>query len=143
MLDPEPAEVPPHEPVYHCHIATVPKLPPVTFNVLEVPLQVLLLVIVIPVGADDRLLTVTAKLLAALVPQLFPAVTVIIGCPRIWLLFLHCGGYIRRSSPPVPFSTISPFNVLSISHGNLNGLFSSLTRWLAKKIPASQKKITA
>ena len=78
MLAPDPAAVPPHETVYHCHVAPVPKLPPVTERVLLVPLQVLLLVIDTPVGAVDRLPTVTASVLAALVPQLLPAVTLIL-----------------------------------------------------------------
>ncbi len=78
ILVPEPAGVPPHEPVYHCQFAPVPKLPPTTDNVFEVPLHVLLFAIEILVAAVDILLTVTAKVLAELVPQLFPAVTLIL-----------------------------------------------------------------
>jgi hypothetical protein len=84
MLEPVPAEVPPHEPVNHSHVAPVPKLPPVTVRVLEVPEQVLLLVIETPVGAVDWLPTVTASVFAELVPQLLPAVTLIFPfCPAV------------------------------------------------------------
>lgn len=89
MLEPVPAEVPPQEPVNHCHTAPVPKLPPVTASVFEVPLQVLLLVMLIPVGSVDTLLTVTANVFAALVPQLFPAVTDIFpSCPVVPVITL-------------------------------------------------------
>ena len=38
MIDvPFPAKVPPHETVYHCHVAPVPNVPPVTVNVEETP----------------------------------------------------------------------------------------------------------
>jgi hypothetical protein len=77
MLEPVPAGVPPHETVNHSHIAPVPSDPPVTDKVFDVPKQVLLLVIVTPVGAVDKLPTVTASVLGALVPQEFEAVTVI------------------------------------------------------------------
>ena len=52
-LAPLPTEVPPQEPVYHCHAAPVPKLPPVIVSVLDVPLQVLLFAILTAVGAVD------------------------------------------------------------------------------------------
>ena len=82
MLEPDPAEVPPQEPVYHCQVAPDPKLPPVTVRILEMPLHVLLLVIATPAGAVDRLFTVTARVLAVLVPQLLPAETLILPfCP--------------------------------------------------------------
>ena len=38
---PLPAEVPPHETVYHCHVAPVPKVPSGIVNVDEAPEQIL------------------------------------------------------------------------------------------------------
>ena len=78
MLVPEPADVPPQEPVYHCHVAPVPRLPPVTVSVFDVPLHVLLLLMLMLVGAVERLPTLTEREAAALVPQLLPAVTVML-----------------------------------------------------------------
>ena len=78
MLEPVPTEVPPQEPVNHCQPAPEPREPPVTVRVLEVPLQVLLLVTVMPVGATDNVFIVTAREAAAEVPQLLPAVTVML-----------------------------------------------------------------
>jgi len=75
MLEPVPASEPPQEPVNHCHVAPFPRLPPVTFNVLAVPVQLLLLVIDTPVGAVDVLNTATESVAGELVPQLLPAVT--------------------------------------------------------------------
>jgi hypothetical protein len=37
MLDPVPTSVPPQDPLYHFHEAPVPKEPPDTLNVTEVP----------------------------------------------------------------------------------------------------------
>lgn len=75
MPEPEPASVPPHDPVNHSQTAPVPSVPPVTERVFKVPLQVLLLEIVTPVGAVDSLFTVTERALGLLVPQLFDAVS--------------------------------------------------------------------
>jgi hypothetical protein len=61
--------------VYHCQEAPVPKLPPVTERDFDVPKQVLLNVIDTPVGAVDKLPTVTARVLTGLLPQLLSAVT--------------------------------------------------------------------
>ena len=36
---PLPAKVPPHETEYHCHVAPVPNIPPVSVNVIAVPGQ--------------------------------------------------------------------------------------------------------
>ena len=47
---PLPADVPPHDPVYHCAVAPVPALPPVSVNVVEPPEQIVE-VPEIPVGA--------------------------------------------------------------------------------------------
>jgi len=75
MLKPVPAGVPPQVPVYHCHLAPLPKLPPVTARVFDVPVHELLLVTDTPVGAVDLVLMLTANDRAALIPQLFSAVT--------------------------------------------------------------------
>lgn len=82
MLVPVPAAVPPQEPVNHSQPAPVPSDPPDTVSVLLVPKQVLLFVIVIPVGATELLPTVTANCRGELVPQEFEAVTLIVPfCP--------------------------------------------------------------
>ena len=73
--EPVPAGVPPQEPVNHSHTAPVPSNPPLTVSVFDVVLQVLLPVILMPVGAVEREPTDTARVLAGLVPQLFAAVT--------------------------------------------------------------------
>ena len=87
MLEPDPAEVPPHEPVNHCQLAPNPRPPPVTVNVFGVPAHVLLLVIDIPVGATDGLPIAIPKVLAVLVPQLLPAVTVMFPvCPTVHVI---------------------------------------------------------
>jgi len=72
---PVPTRVPPQEAVNHCHIAPVPRLPPLTVRVFVVLLQELLFAILTPVGAVEREPTVTARELAELVPQVLPAVT--------------------------------------------------------------------
>lgn len=56
-----PAEVPPHELVNHCAVAPVPALPPDSVSVVLLPLQIVV-VPVIPVGAVERVLTVTVVL---------------------------------------------------------------------------------
>ena len=58
MLFPVPAEVPPHEAVNHSVIAPVPALPPETVSVVLAPLQIVV-VPVAPVGAVDKVFTVT------------------------------------------------------------------------------------
>jgi hypothetical protein len=57
MASPVPAGVPPHDPVNHSVIAPVPFIPPVTVNVVLLPLQ-MLVVPVAPVGAVDEVFTV-------------------------------------------------------------------------------------
>ena len=54
---PVPTAVPPHEPVNHCTVAPVPAVPPLTVNVVLLPLQIVV-VPVIPVGATDKVFTV-------------------------------------------------------------------------------------
>ena len=72
---PVPADVPPHEPVYQCHVAPVPRLPPVTIRVLLVPLQVLLFAIETPVGDVDKELTTTVPFAQPVVLQAPSALT--------------------------------------------------------------------
>ena len=64
MLFPVPADVPPHDAVNHSAVAPVPALPPATVSVVLSPLQ-MVVVPVAPVGAVDKVLTVTVT-----VPQL-------------------------------------------------------------------------
>ena len=66
--DPLPAEVPPHEPVNHCAVAPVPALPPDTVNVVLLPLQ-MVVTPVAPVGATDKVFTVTVTLAQVVVLQ--------------------------------------------------------------------------
>ena len=58
MLFPVPADVPPQEPVNHCHTAPVPNEPPLTVNVVELPLHIVD-VPVMDVGTVDSEFTVT------------------------------------------------------------------------------------
>jgi len=58
ILFPLPTKVPPHEPVNHCAEAPVPMLPPVTVSVVLLPLHIVV-VPLIPVGAVDKVFTVT------------------------------------------------------------------------------------
>ena len=37
---PVPIGEPPHDPVYHCHTAPVPREPPITVNVVVSPIQI-------------------------------------------------------------------------------------------------------
>ena len=55
---PVPITVPPHEPANHSIVAPVPKLPPVAVKVVVPPTQ-MDVVPLIPVGATDKVLTVT------------------------------------------------------------------------------------
>ena len=58
MASPDPAGVPPHEPVNHSVVAPIPALPPETVSVVLPPLQ-MVVVPVAPVGAVDVVFTVT------------------------------------------------------------------------------------
>ena len=58
ILEPVPADGPPHEPVNHSHTAPVPNEPPLTVNVVELPLHIVE-VPVMDVGAVDNVFTVT------------------------------------------------------------------------------------
>ena len=57
MLFPVPAGVPPHEPVNHSAMASVPAKPPDTVKVVLLPKQILVTP-EIPVGVDESVLTV-------------------------------------------------------------------------------------
>ena len=61
MASPEPAGVPPHEPVNHSVVAPDPFAPPVTVKVVLLPLQ-MVVVPVAPVGAVDEVFTVILAL---------------------------------------------------------------------------------
>ena len=37
---PLPADVPPHDTVYHCHVAPTPSVPPISVRVAEAPWQI-------------------------------------------------------------------------------------------------------
>ena len=69
MLSPEPRSVPPQEPLYHLHRALLPRLPPLTLRVVDVPLQTESRVAVMAVGAVDALLTLIDLLTHAVVLQ--------------------------------------------------------------------------
>ena len=58
ILLPIPIGALPHEPANHSATALVPRLPPVTLRVVLLPLQ-MTVVPVIPVGAVEKVLTVT------------------------------------------------------------------------------------
>lgn len=64
MLAPVPTAAPPQLPLYHFHVAPVPKLPPLTVKLVELPVQMLLngASDVADVGAVDGAETVTVKL---------------------------------------------------------------------------------
>ena len=68
ILFPVPADVPPHDPVNHSAIAPVPAVPPATVNVVESPLQIVV-VPVAPVGAVDSVFTVTVTVAQVVVLQ--------------------------------------------------------------------------
>jgi hypothetical protein len=70
MIEPVPTKEPSHEQVNHCQVAPDPKLPSVTVRVLGIPLLVLLLVIVNPVGAIDWEFTMTVVIVELVVGQL-------------------------------------------------------------------------
>jgi hypothetical protein len=61
-LVPVPAEVPPHEPLYHFHVAPVPSDPPDMLSVLLWPLHNVLVPLIVVTGVDVSL-TVKVKLL--------------------------------------------------------------------------------
>jgi hypothetical protein len=52
MLAPVPADVPPHDDVYHFQLAPVPKLPPLTDSVVFLPRQIVLVPLIEVAGTD-------------------------------------------------------------------------------------------
>ena len=56
---PVPIEDPPQEPLYHSHVAAVPRLPPETDNVVELPEQIDVGEADADEGAVELVLTVT------------------------------------------------------------------------------------
>ena len=67
-LVPVPAEVPPHEPLYHFQLPPVPSEPPDMLSVLLWPLHNVLVPLIVVTGVDVSL-TVKVKLLQAVVLQ--------------------------------------------------------------------------
>jgi hypothetical protein len=53
ILAPVPTNVPPQLPVYHLHVAPVPNAPPCTVKVVVVGPQLVVTLLVAPVGATD------------------------------------------------------------------------------------------
>ena len=56
--DPVPTDVPPQLPEYHFQLAPVPRAPPETDSVVELPLQIVVVPVILD-GAVELLLTVT------------------------------------------------------------------------------------
>ncbi len=52
MLAPVPADVPPHEDVYHFQLAPVPRLPPLTDSVVLLPLFIKVVPLIEVAGTD-------------------------------------------------------------------------------------------
>jgi hypothetical protein len=52
MLAPVPADVPPHDDVYHLQLAPVPRLPPLTDSVVFLPRQIVLVPLIEVAGTD-------------------------------------------------------------------------------------------
>jgi hypothetical protein len=74
MLAPVPAEVPPHDDVYHFQLAPVPRLPPLTDSVVFLPLQIVVVPVIEDAGTDVSC-TVTVTLLQMVVLQVPSALT--------------------------------------------------------------------
>ena len=69
MLSPEPNNVPPQDPLNQRHRALLPRLPPLTFSVVDVPLQTESRVAVMAVGAVEAEFTWMDLLTQAVVLQ--------------------------------------------------------------------------
>ena len=67
---------PPHEPVYHIHVApSVPRLPPVTDNVVVDPVHIVDGNELADVAEVDPVLTITIVLIQVVVPHVPSALT--------------------------------------------------------------------
>ena len=76
MIDvPFPAVVPPHETVYHCHVAPVPNVPPVKDNVDEAPGQMAVGDAFADEAAVEVVFNVTVVLTQVVFPQAPSALT--------------------------------------------------------------------
>lgn len=69
MLLPLPTSAPPQLPLYHCQLAAVPRLPPLTLRVDEAPLQMLIVVLFIDVAGLEAELVLIVMLWQAVVLQ--------------------------------------------------------------------------
>ena len=72
---PFPAVIPPHETVYHCHVAPVPNIPPVKDNVDEAPEQIAVGNAFADEAAVEVVFNVTVVLTQVVLPQVPSALT--------------------------------------------------------------------
>ena len=72
---PLPTGVPPHDLLYHCHDAPVPREPPVTVKVVASPVQIAEGEAEAEVGSVDKLFTVTVVFTQTVVLQVPSALT--------------------------------------------------------------------
>lgn len=113
---PLPTAVPPHEPLYHCQLAPVPKDPPVTDNVVLLPEQMVVAVADAEVGSVESEFTFTVTLWQEVMPQEPPSaltkyVVVVVGLTEIEVplpsgvppqeTLYHCQLAPVSSEPPV------------------------------------------
>lgn len=75
MLAPEPTRVPPQLPVYHCQLAAVPRLPPLTESVAVPPEHKPVVVVLMELAAVEAALVFTIKPEQAVVLQIPTAFT--------------------------------------------------------------------
>jgi hypothetical protein len=74
-VTPDARGVPPHVPEYHSHVAPVPREPPTSVRSTEVPLQIVVCVAVIEVGATEPVFTVIVTCAHAVVLHVPSALT--------------------------------------------------------------------
>ena len=72
---PFPADVPPHETIYHCHVDPVPKVPPVNVTVEETPEQTAVGEAFADVATVEVVFNVTIVLTQVVLPQAPSALT--------------------------------------------------------------------